>query len=141
MNRPNESLHNDTTLTTSKQAYNTYVKSKFENIASMSVYLTHSCTLDDLSADHAFNEKLCKEKELKLREFNFKVMYNILSCNENLYRWKKRENPECDVCSLTQGIKHLLFECEYVKPLWLTFENVFNVQMNYGIIICGTKKQ
>ena len=38
-----------------------------------------------------FTKKVVAEKEIKLKEFNFKVLHGILPCNVNLKNWKNRE--------------------------------------------------
>ena len=66
----------------------------------------------------AFSAKVVQEKEIKLKEFNFKLLHNILPCNKNLAKWKIKPNDRCDVCGQSQTIEHLLYSCIYVKPLW-----------------------
>ena len=57
------------------------------------------------------------EKEIKLWEFNFKVLHGILSCNKNLKQWRIVDCDKCDVCDEIQALEHLLFQCTYWKPL------------------------
>ena len=71
------------------------------------------------------------EKEIKLKEFNFKMLHGILSCNTNLFKWKIKLNEKCDICEYPQSIKHLLFECECVKPLWNSFNNIFGLNVSF----------
>ena len=42
---------------------------------------------------------------------------------------KIRMNDECDVCQWEQSIKHLLFECIYVKPLWEVIEKICDFEI------------
>ena len=72
------------------------------------------------------------ENEIKLKEFNFKVLHGTLACNKNLKNWKIRLNDICDVCNQIQTIEHLLYNCHYVnyvkpgvKPLWQIVNTVF----------------
>ena len=51
------------------------------------------------------------EREIKLREFNFKVLHGILPCNKNLKQWKVRISDHCDVCGQIQTIEHLPLTC------------------------------
>ena len=37
---------------------------------------------------HVFTNKVKSEKEIKLKEFNFKILHGILPCNKNLEKWK-----------------------------------------------------
>ena len=59
-------------------------------------YLCKYCTFDDLT--FIFRRKVAEEKEVKLREFNFKLSYGILPCNSNLKRWKLRTTDNCNMC-------------------------------------------
>ena len=79
----------------------------------------------------AFRSKVVLEQEIKLKEFNFKMLHGILPCNRNLFRWKIRSHDTCDVCECPQTIEHLLFSCKYVKPLWDIVNNIFNLKLNY----------
>ena len=79
----------------------------------------------------AFKSKISLEKEIKLREFNFKVLHGILPCNNNLKKWKIKISSKCDVCDDTQTIRHLLFDCKYVKPLWNLVNTTFHLNISY----------
>ena len=61
--------------------------------------LHHMCTLSDISVECAFRNQLCSGVEIKLKEFNFKVMHGILPCNSNLKKWKLKESDVCDICN------------------------------------------
>ena len=78
-------------------------------------FLKRHCDKDDFT--FVLIKKIVKEKEIKLKEFNYKLLHGILPCNKNLMKWKIRMSAECDVCQQQQSIEHLLFECIYVKPL------------------------
>ena len=68
----------------------------------------------------SFTKKVAFAKEIKLKEFNFKVLHFILPCYLNLMRWKIR-----DICAETQTIEQLLYMCVYVRHLWQIVEHVF----------------
>ena len=55
-----------------------------------------------------FVNEIISEKEIKLREFNFKLLHGILPCNSNLKRWRKTNSDRCDVFGEKQTIEHLL---------------------------------
>ena len=83
----------------------------------------------------AFTKKIKLEKEIKLKEFNFKLLHGILPCNRNLEKWKLKSNDQCDICSLPQTIEHLLYDCTYVKPLWKLIEKYLGVNIGYKQIL------
>ena len=87
--------------------------------------------------DDAICKKFCNIKEIKLKEFYFKVLHGILPCQANLARWRIREDNLCDVCGEVQDIKHLLFDCLYVKPLWQVIEDIVKTKITYtDILFC-----
>ncbi len=108
------------------------------NLPVTTKFLTQYCNNEDLS--FVFTKKIVLEKEIKLKEFNFKLLHGILPCNKNLKQWKIKLSDKCDVCERQQTIEHLLFECSYVKPLWRAVENVLDLNLSFrkilGIVDC-----
>ena len=93
----------------------------------------------DVSEVNPFVSKVCNEKEIKLKEFNYKLLHNILPCNENLKRWKVKVKDSCDVCQEVQTAKHLLFDCVYVKPLWKTIDKLLDIKVSFPLILGNGK--
>ena len=83
----------------------------------------------------AFEKKVALEVEIKLKEFNFKLLHGCLPCHRNLMKWNIKDNDHCDVCGESQTLEHLLYECCYVPPLWHTVEVVFNTDITYRRIL------
>ena len=104
------------------------------NITTMTKYLDQYCN-DEYDTRIAFVKKLLKEPEIKLKEFNFKILHGILPCNSNLKKWKVRSVDVCDVCNQIQTIEHLLYGCCYVKPLWQRINAVFGINVSYRQIL------
>ena len=111
-------------LSKSKPFY-VLLKNKIQNIEDCRTkFLVPYCS--NVDAIYVYIRKAVSEKEIKLKEFNFKVLHGILDCHVNLKRWKIKDNDECDVCRLPQTIEHLLFTCRYVAPLWRIVDTVFS---------------
>ena len=116
-------------LSKSKPFY-VMLRNKIRNIEDCRTkFLAPYCSSTD--AIHVYTRKVVSEKEIKLKEFNFKVLHGILACNVNLKRWKIEETDECDVCRLPQTIEHLLFTCRYVAPLWRIVDSVFDIDVSF----------
>ena len=103
------------------------------NILSVTKYLRRYCDIDDVN--YIYIEKVWLEKEIKLKEFNFKVLHGILPCNKNLKQWKIRICDSCDVCGEVQTIEHLLWDCRYVRSLWKIVESVLDMRLNFDMIL------
>ena len=63
--------------------------------------------------------KLNNIKEVKLRDFHFKINNRILVTNTFLFEIKKKENNLCSYCNQeAENITQLLFHCETVAKFW-----------------------
>ena len=74
-----------------------------------------------------FNES-CKRKikvlkDKKLAETNFKILNNILPCNQNLLKWGRSDTNLCCFCQEEETISHLLFYCTHAESIWDVVNN------------------
>ena len=92
-------------------------------------YLVPYCNVDDLV--NVFTKKVILEREIKLKEFNFKFLHGILPCNYNLKNWRIKDISNCIVCGQVQTIQHLLYDCQYVKPLWRLVQQTCDININF----------
>ena len=55
----------------------------------------------------------------KYRSFQYRLLQNSLVTNKRMYTWGMLQTPNCSFCKLREeNILHLLYNCEYVKPMW-----------------------
>ena len=134
-NSQNDEIH-PSNFNKSKQIYEILVRKKSSCINSMSSKF-ESLSFSNISINEVFQTKLVNIKEIKLKEFCYKVIYDILSCNANLKKWKIIPDDKCDVCDQVQTVKHLLYDCSYVKVLWEILESILNCKITYKEIFCG----
>ena len=53
------------------------------------------------------------------RNFQYKILHNMLHINKMLFTFGKTKTPLCSFChSYDETIKHIFLECIYVKQLW-----------------------
>ena len=65
------------------------------------------------------NKNLHYIKEIKLRDFQFKINNRILVTNSFLFKIKKKDNNKCSYCNReTETISHLLYHCDKVAEFW-----------------------
>lgn len=116
----------------SKCFYNIFKNSvESHNVNSYLNLFTHN----DEDIRNVYNVKVKLESEIKLKEFNYKMIYGILPCNKNLHKWRIRSSNSCDICGQVQTIEHLLFQCYYVKPLWSEIDRIFEIQTTFYKIL------
>ena len=128
-----DGAHNRYKICRSRDIYLLLRDKVTSKVLSATKYLRQYCDIDDVS--YIYTEKVWLEKEIKLKEFNFKVLHGILPCNKNLKQWKIRMSDCCDVCGEIQTIEHLLWNCRYVGSLWKIAENVLDTKLNFDIIL------
>jgi exonuclease III len=133
----NQVQYNESLYQSNKQMYSKLVETKTMHIDSMSDFI--NLFNINTTQEEMFYCKVACEKEIKLKEFNFKMLHGILSCMANLKRWRIRDTDMCDVCGITQTIKHLIFDCRYVQPLWAKINNTFNINVTFEKILGSDK--
>ena len=79
-----------------------------------------------LEIESMCQNKIVKITEQKLREFNYKVIHNILPCGALLSKWCKDRPKDCDICSLKEDVHHLLWECQLAQKLWTVVGNALD---------------
>ena len=85
--------------------------------------------------------KLKKQLQVKISEFNFKVLHNILANNDNLFKWQKSPSSSCIYCDQPiHNTKHLLWECLPAANLWQNISRILNVNISWQDIIIGSDR-
>ena len=74
--------------------------------------------------------------ENKLRYFQYKLVYNILPTNSNLYNMKLRTTPSCDRCSHPhKNLFHLLYECPSTHFFWRSVISWWNEKRSENVTL------
>jgi hypothetical protein len=84
-----------------------------------------------------YKHKVKNIKDKKIAETNFKILNNILPCNEKLYIWGKSNTKMCTLCNEIEDITHLLFDCSFAKDVWLYVSNILNMDITQNMILFG----
>lgn len=80
----------------------------------------------------------------KAKETHLKIINDIYPCNDFLRQRFNFEKNDCTFCeSQIESLKHLFFECEYIKTFWKSFQNWISennsdsLTLNYDVINFG----
>jgi hypothetical protein len=82
--------------------------------------------------DDVWTMKTIFEKERKLAEFNYKLLFRIIATKSNLYKWRIEVSPNCFMCNNSDDYIHAFIEC----PLSISFWNLFKGFVNSNNIPC-----
>ena len=94
---------------------------------------------DEIIWSHVYANKLSKQYEPKLLDFNFKLLNNLLPTKSNLVKWKKTESQSCIYCDCPiHTITHMLWECPHLENVWQTVDTVLGMKLELRSILLGT---
>ena len=111
----------------SKFFYTKLVGKKIVKPVVIETHWTNLFGLNDVDFCTIYKNKISVIKDKKMAEFNMKILHNILPCNMNLYRWKKKPSDLCSMCNVVEDIPHMLFHCAYAREIW----DKINLSGNY----------
>ena len=60
-----------------------------------------------------------------VKQFKFKLLHNIIATNENLYKWKITQTPDCQICACKQDYSHFFISCKAIDTFWGSISNTF----------------
>lgn len=67
---------------------------------------------------NVYVSKIKNMYEKRIAEFNYKLLNDILNNNVYVSKWNRDVSPFCSFCNIEEDIKHVLYDCEIVKPIW-----------------------
>ena len=110
----------------SKEIYNYLITEKFDKPTSQK-YFENLFNDQNLKWELIYTLPRKITKDSYTRNFQYKILNNILYLNKKLYLFGKVETPLCSYCMLyDESIIHLFWNCVYVKNLWQQLQLYFN---------------
>ena len=74
---------------------------------------------------------------MKLAEFNYKLLHNLVVTGYILSKWNKLISDKCIFCNLCDTVEHLLFDCNRIKAIWTKVGECLKIDINWSHIIIG----
>ena len=84
-----------------------------------------------------YQQKLADIDIIKVKEFNFKILQNILPCGKVLSKWKTSISSKCSHCSELETVSHMLYECTRTQEIWEQISKCINCNISWKNIVCG----
>ena len=78
----------------------------------------------DISLEHwnkIFTFKIKNRIENKFGHFQYNLIYNLIPCKKNLYKWKINDSDKCCFCNCVEDYNHFFLTCEKNVHFWDTF--------------------
>jgi hypothetical protein len=73
----------------------------------------------------------------KIKEFNFKLINNIVISGKIVSVWNKNVSATCNVCHEINTVKHMLYECERIQSVWRILSNLIKFDISWKQIVIG----
>ena len=84
---------------------------------------------------HVLNLKLKKIKENKVKQFNFKLLHNVLPFKDNLFKWKITNDINCKYCNEPESSIHVLLKCRRITDFWRKIHRLIISLFKQDIVI------
>ena len=73
----------------------------------------------------------------KLKQFQYKLINNIIVSKEELFKWKRSHTNKCSLCGEMETVQHIYYYCANSKEIWAKVNNVFGCNILWKHIILG----
>ena len=84
-----------------------------------------------------YKQKVKSVKYVKLAEFNYKVLNNIVPCGKIVSHWDESISKYCCRCNVVQDCKHLLYTCPIFKSIWDKVGSILKINIKWKHIVIG----
>ena len=64
--------------------------------------------------------------EVRVIQLQWKILHNIYGTGSLLFKMKKRETEDCDLCQERDTLSHFFVDCRYVRKVWNEAEKLIN---------------
>ena len=84
-----------------------------------------------------YEQKVLDVNVVKIAEFNFKVLHNVIPCGKILNKWQGHISDKCEDCKQIETAEHLLYSCNKIKKVWEKVSLVLKMNIKWKNIVCG----
>jgi len=78
-----------------------------------------------------FSQLRIGQKDVKLRNIQFKILHNIYPTMKHLFTWKIKDTPNCSLCTTTESLRHAIYECPVAASSWVHFNSILNINTTF----------
>ena len=130
-------VHENSNFLTTKQFYHHNIEKEAIPVTLSKWTQKLNEELTDNQINQIFINKVVKIKEMKIAEFNFKILHYILATKSIVSKWDTSVSDTCEICHTKEDILHLIYECNLANRTWKIIEKIFNVPLSKTVVIFG----
>ena len=94
---------------------------------------------NDVDWSKVFKRYLILIKDNKLRQFNFKFLYNLLPVRKNLLKWRLANDAHCPHCNVEEDVIHAFITCKlnisFFKHVEFIIEQIFSASIEINTML------
>lgn len=84
-----------------------------------------------------YNKKVLKMPFPKMKEFNYKLIHNLVASRNVVSKWNKNVSCFCPYCNEIEDVEHMLFKCIYNQFIWKKVGETLSLDIQYRHIVLG----
>ena len=102
-----------------KDTYYKLLENIIEEPTSIATWVDLFPFLDNIQWENIFLNVHHMIAETYLQTFQYKILHRLTNCNYNLFKWKLKDSPYCNYCSIhIDTIEHHFYLCGFCKQFW-----------------------
>ena len=86
---------------------------------------------------HIYDTNVVKHLDKSIADFNYRLLHNLLNCNNQLSKWKRDVSPLCTLCNVVENCEHLILHCKNVVNVWTKASNILRFNVSWKHIVVG----
>ena len=84
-----------------------------------------------------YDQKLKVFKIPKIKEFNYKLLNNIVPCGQTICKFNANISNKCKLCNDIESVHHMLYGCPSINRIWKEFSVKLKCNITWKNIVCG----
>ena len=73
--------------------------------------------------------------EVRMVQLQWKILHNIYGTGSLLFKMKKRETENCELCQERDTLSHFFVDCRYVRKVWNEAEKMINTIIGRHLVL------
>ena len=84
-----------------------------------------------------YETNVVKHIDKYIADFNYRLLHNLLNCNNQLSKWKRDVSPLCTLCNVVENCEHLILHCKNVINIRTKANNILRFNVSWKHIVVG----
>ena len=124
-------------LLKSKDFYDVFIQKKFVKPYTENMWSKMFNIDFKMYGQHIYEANVVKHVDKSIVDFKYRLLHNLLNCNNQLSKWKRDVSPLCTLCNVVESCEHLILHCKNVVNIWTKASNILRFNVSWKHIVVG----